>query len=126
MKVFALLLLFSAQSFAASVCHYRFNPRLAVTMTFETNRKGGISWDDKNVCAGDLCTQIYPGTFKVDYRGRLFLEIRKLAARDDLGNHYQPNSLMGKFVRNTVFRRPYFFWRGRSYRMNCRETTPSL
>lgn len=95
-------------------------------MSFEATRKGGISWDDKNVCAGDLCTQIYPGTFKADYRGRVFLDIRKNAARDDLGHHCQPNSPMGKFVRNAVFRVPYFFWRGRSYRTSCREITPSL
>lgn len=137
-----LSILFSAFSaFAADVCYYRFNPRLAVTVTvddrFADKLTGAISWDDKNVCAGDLCTEIYPGTFKVRYRdltpprtqGVVVFDVKKIDRKDDLGNRYRPHSLFGNFVRNATFRsfvipesNLSFRWRGKNHRMTCRET----
>lgn len=132
----ACVFLSSLSSFATDVCHYRFNSNLAVTVTVD-RLTGAISWDDKNVCNGDLCTEIYPGTFQVRYRNlthprtpkvRIF-DVKKIDQRDDLGNRYQSASLFGNFIRNADFVRidisePKLLlrWKGRIYRMACRET----
>lgn len=133
--------LFSLSIFAAEVCHYRFNPRLAVTVTIDDRSAdrltGAITWDDKNVCNGDLCTEIYPGTFQVRYRDltprwtqRVWIfDVKSIDRRDDLGNRFRSASLFGNFVRNAVFTSViipeanlFFRWRGRIHRMDCRST----
>lgn len=143
MKVLLIACVFlsSLSGFAADVCQYRFNSRLGVTVTIDdrsTDRlTGGISWDDKNVCNGDLCTEIYPGTFKVKYldltprrtQGVLIFDVKNISRRDDLGNRFRSASLFGNFVRNAIFTSVYipkanlfFKWRGRIHRMDCRRT----
>ena len=140
----ACVFLSSLSSFAADVCQYRFSPTLAVTVTVNDRAvhriTGAISWDDKNVCNGDLCTEIYPGTFQVRYRdltpprtlGVLIFDVKKIDRRDDLGNRYRSASLFGNFVRNAVFTSViipeanlFFKWRGRIHRMSCRSTEKS-
>lgn len=141
MKTFitSCVFLFSLSVFAADICHYRFNPRLAVTVTIDDRSAdrltGAISWDDKNVCNGDLCTEIYPGTFQVRYRDltprwtqRVWIfDVKRIDRRDDLGNRFRSASLFGNFIRNAVFANigisePNLLFRlqGRIYRMTCR------
>lgn len=141
MKTFitSCVFLFSLSVFAADICHYRFNPRLAVTVTIDDRSAdrltGAISWDDKNVCNGDLCTEIYPGTFQVRYRDltprwtqRVWIfDVKSIDRRDDLGNRFRSASLFGNFIRNAVFANigisePNLLFRlqGRIYRMTCR------
>lgn len=142
MKLFAAaLLLSSVSALAIDVCEYRFNSRLAVTVEvkdrFADRLEGGIIWDDKNVCAGDLCTEIYPGKFKVKYRdltpprtqGIVIFNVRAISVKDDLGNRFRRNSLFGDFIRNAkfvtvVYPDPNltFRWKGRTRAMKCRET----
>lgn len=142
MKLFGLsLLLLSTSVFASTTtCNYRFNPRLAVTVKvnepFGHKFNGGMIWDDKNVCAGDICTEIYPGMFKVKYRnitpprtlGVVIFNVKAITVRDDLGNRFHRNSLFGDFVRNAKFTTVIypepnlsFRWKRQTHKMDCRE-----
>lgn len=143
MKVLFIAFVFfsSFSTFAADVCQYRFGPTLGFTVTVNDRAAhpftGAISWDDKNVCNGDLCTEIYPGTFQVRFRdltplrtvGVTIFDVKKIDRHDDLGNRYRRASLFGNFIRNAVFTRViipeanlFFKWRGRIHRMSCRST----
>ena len=145
--IIGLLSILSLSTFASEiVCEYRFNPRLAVTVTRAMENmhgmRGRIQWDNKNVCTGEaegeICTEIYPGMFDVRYKdltppdtqGAMLFKVRSIARHDDLGNHYRSRSLFGDFIRNArfvsiVIPNPNlsFTWRGRVHQMKCSITS---
>lgn len=147
MKLFFLLtVLLSTTVFAHERCHYRFRPDLAVDLVVNDrmgeNKFGSISWDDANVCGVDpetgteICTEIYPGTFKVSFKdrtppdtqGAITFRIRTIGKRDDNGNRYRKNSALGRFVRGARFvsyvipePNVTIFYQGKEYEMKCRE-----
>ncbi len=143
--LFLLAAILSTSAFAHERCHYRFNPNLAVDVVVNNrmgnDMRGSISWDDANTCSadGEICTEIYPGTFKVrfkdltppDTQGATTFRIKAINKRDDLGNRYLRFSKFGSFVRGAVFMSVVipepnltFFWRGKEYEMKCTEVVP--
>jgi len=105
--------------FAASLCSYRFNSELAVSLRLDDYldpRQGRVSWDDANTCTAAedgtyLCTEIYPGSYAVTFKnytpsdtsGAVRYRIRSIHQQDDLGNRYRNNKDLKLFVRKARF-----------------------
>lgn len=121
-----LTLLISSSVSATTICSYRFNNNLAVTLDL----KGSIEWDNKNTCARNedgtyMCTEIYPGRFKVLFRKYDHdFRISSIATSDDLGNRFNRKSQLAHFVRNARFTTSdmSFTWKNKTYQMVCRDS----